>query len=167
MKRATLLVLAVALSAARPAAAQEPAACTYDACALRVEDNRIVRGARGAQVARWGLFQTPELTSLVQGSAQAEEHARIFDRTAPRAQWVSLAGALLLVAPRLNDDRHTSDVELGAVISGAALTLYGATLQVRAQRALSRAVWWYNRDLPPAPPSAQGSAPSAVPAPRH
>jgi hypothetical protein len=151
MTRASLLIVAPAVFLITPALGQEASACTYDTCALRVEGARILRGAEGTPAGRWGLFQTPDLTYLVQSSERATEHARIFEQTAPTAQWLGLAGALLLVAPRWETDRNVTSLELGAVIAGAGLSIYGTHLQVRAQRALSRAIWWYNRDLPRSP----------------
>ena len=39
-------------------------------------------------------------------------------------------------------------VPLGAVAVSLGLTLYGDRRMDRALRGLSRAIWWYNRDVP-------------------
>jgi hypothetical protein len=66
----------------------------------------------------------------------------------PRAAAATLAGSLLFVVPALYDQQDPG-VVLAASVGGAALTLYGTLALLRAQRALSRSIWWYNESLVP------------------
>jgi hypothetical protein len=39
-------------------------------------------------------------------------------------------------------------VRRGALVAGIGVMFYGTRVRTQAQRAFSRALWWYNRDLP-------------------
>jgi hypothetical protein len=155
MSVAKLLIPALLLHfslAALQAQVPEPA-CTYRECALRIEPRwlgtAVVQGAEGQIVARVGMAGTrPALGTLVVRSDSAVVHARRFERLAPRAAAATLAGSLLFVVPALADQDDPA-VVLGASVGGAALTLYGTVALLRAQRALSRSIWWYNESLVP------------------
>ena len=162
--RARLLTALGALSlplvAPRPLPAQQPplASCSYDACALRVEPRflglALVRGTAGESVARLGLFG-PNLERIVQDADSAVRHARQYRRSQNRGGAAALAGTALTVAAvvQCRDEGFyivpdCSRTALSMFIGGAALSLYGGFELARANRALSRAVWWYNRALP-------------------
>jgi hypothetical protein len=99
-------------------------------------------------VDRIGFFGARTLRTLVQDSERALEHARVYERDAPSAAWLGLAGGLLVVLPLAFQDELGSGVAIGASVAGLGLSLYGTHLQIRSQRAFSRALWWYNRELP-------------------
>ena len=159
----------VALAAHAPSSGAQPAnapagvtaapACTYDACALRVEQRAILRGAGGARVGRLGTFGAPALAPIVAGSDSAARHAADFDRDYGTGKKLLHGGALAALVPltvvynrTLFDDGRdvrTGDwVLLAAAIPGLAVEIWGARKVERSLRSLSRAVWWYNRDLP-------------------
>lgn len=153
--RASLLILIVSAGAV---GAQSPApadGCTYDRCALRVEDRALVRGAYGERVVALGPFGSgPARVQWLGDSARAQ--ARKYGVENERAQWLGGIGALLSVASIViaqRDDRgwpYTSDdpLPVALVLGGSGLLLASVPFQLRAQRALSRAVWWHNRELP-------------------
>lgn len=125
--------------------------CAYRSCALRVEPRgfgtSIVRGAEGEPVARvalWGI--RPGLPSLVSRSDSAVAYARRYQRLAPPAAALTLAGSLILALPAVQRDLGDG-ARIGVTIGGTAATLYGTTLVVRANRALSRSIWWHNEAL--------------------
>ncbi len=154
-----VFLLAFALATVPPAFAQEVPAdslCTYDTCALRVESaflgTRLVRGIEGVPVAGVGLFGS-NLSEVVGSSERALEHARIYDRTRTPAVLTALGAGLLLGfgAATAQDDQVSDGVSLGMTLGGLGLTVVSIRLGSQSQRAFSRALWWYNRDLPRGP----------------
>ena len=165
--RALLPALVGALAlAALPLRAQTPdsaragiAGCTYDTCALRFEQGwfstGVVRGAAGVRVARSG-FLGYDLRDIVAGSDSASRWARVHRRDQGRAAVLGIvAGAAVVVAlydpDRYEDGNYRFPEEgwrIGTAAGGVVLGLVSTHFQMRAQRALARTIWWYNRELP-------------------
>jgi F420-dependent methylenetetrahydromethanopterin dehydrogenase len=130
--------------------AQEP---SYDENALRVEsrlgDLQIVRGTQNVVVASASLFHGPKVANLVVQSDKALAEARMFEREYGPGQAVLALGIAALgaavVTGNLSDTNAAVPISLSA--ASFALIAYGGTKLERAHRALSRAIWWYNRDL--------------------
>jgi len=126
---------------------------TYDDNALRVESQRgnlqIVRGIQGTVVARSGVFHGPKVASLVTRSDSALAEARVFERSFDRGQYVTAVGIATLGAAigawRIRDINPA--IPTGLTIVSVSLMTYGGTKLERAYRALSKAIWWYNREL--------------------
>jgi hypothetical protein len=124
--------------------------CTYDRCALRLEsgwwNRKIVRGGPGEQVARLGLFGDRVL-AVVRGDS-ATYYARSYEGSSARGAAAFTIGSVLLLTPL---SRHTppdhSPREVTVMVSGFILQLVGAHYFHRAERSLSRALWWHNREL--------------------
>jgi hypothetical protein len=135
---------------------QQPAACTYDTCALRVErgwwSTHLVRGTEGARVVSLGLF-APDLESVVQRSDSAARHARAFRRDSNRGSVLGLVSIVLvtLSIPSLGSDGgDIDDVEdwrWAALAGGFGIGLAAGYYEIRAHRSLERSIWWYNREL--------------------
>lgn len=153
------VVLAAALCA-RPALAQAPPleGCSYDRCALRVEPRvfeapQIVRGTFGVPVASLGLLGA-DVERIVQGADSAVRQARAYRDSRRRTLAAGAASVVLASAAVAQCD------EPGFILPGCsgsagplfvaaiAGTIYGSVEHARANRALSRALWWYNRALP-------------------
>jgi hypothetical protein len=126
---------------------------SYDENALRVEsrygDLQIVRGVQGTVVARAGIFRGPKVASIVSRSERALAEARVFERDYQPGQSIIAIGiATLGVAigawriPEINPAIPT-----GLTIVSVSLITYGGMKLESAYRALSKAIWWYNRDL--------------------
>jgi hypothetical protein len=126
---------------------------TYDENALRVDQHRgtisIVRGVSETVVLRVGAFRAVDVAGIVSPSANAVTQAKIFEHDYRPGTWmVSLGIATLGVAlgshqiPDLNQAVLT-----GLTIAGVSLITYGGWRLGNAYRALSKSVWWYNRDL--------------------
>jgi hypothetical protein len=153
------VLLAAALGAAvAPAAAraQSPApACSYDTCALRREgvffSQRVLAGAQGRVVARGG-FSGFRLDSAMAGSPRALTELRIHRREARRGSLLTLVGgvvtAVRVVQAARDDGRRNSTETTAIVAGGAVVSLVGGWRIQIADRALNRALWWHNRDLP-------------------
>jgi hypothetical protein len=146
--------LAAALLVALGPAAAGAQACSYDRCALRREgvffSQRIVAGVDGRVVARQG-FAGFRLDSALAGSDRALAEARVHRRETGVGGLLMLAGTVLgavaLVDAARNGDELTAG--RGAMLAGgAALSVVGGWRLQIADRALNRAIWWYNRELP-------------------
>lgn len=139
--------------------------CPYDTCALRIEPElfgapRIVRGVDALPAGRIGVLFGDDLSRAVVDNEVAYGFARRSETARLPAAALAVAGTLAtfygllyLQVDRsfeneygeLSDDRAAG--ALAAVVIGGGLTIAGGALQVRANRAQSRAVWEYNRGL--------------------
>lgn len=149
--------LAVALCAAQllllGATAMSAQDSTYDANALRVEshlgDLQIVRGVQGTVVARAGVFHGPKVANLVSQSERALAEARVFERDYEPGQYVAALGIATLgaaIGASRIPDINTA-IPSGLTAASFLLIAYGGSKMENAYRALSKAIWWYNRDL--------------------
>jgi hypothetical protein len=126
---------------------------TYDEKALRVDQRHgtisIVQGASETTVLKIGAFRTAHVTGIVSPSPNAVAEARIFERDyLPGARITSLGIAMLGAAigsSKIADLNQA--VPIGLSIAGVSLIIYGGRKLENAYRALSKSVWWYNRDL--------------------
>jgi hypothetical protein len=148
--------LAASLAAgAAPLAAAGAQGCTYDRCALKREgvffSQRILAGVEGRVVARQG-FAGFRLDSALAGSGRALAEARVHRREAALGGVLLLAGTALGAAAVIADSRdgryEFRGTTAALVLGGTALTGVGGWRAQIADRALARALWWYNRDLP-------------------
>jgi hypothetical protein len=126
---------------------------SYDEGALRIEghrgDMRIVRGVQGTVLASISGFRTPDVVKLVSPSEKAMFEARSFAHDYGPGSWLTAFGIAAFGAgigtSRIHD--LNSSVPIGLTIGGAALMVYGGGRLQHAYNALSRSIWWYNRDL--------------------
>jgi hypothetical protein len=133
-----------------PMTAQEP---TYDENALRVEQNRgsisIVRGVSESVVLKVGAFRAADVARVVSPSANAVTQAKIFDHDYRAGTWILSLGIATLGAAigshQIADLNRA--IPTGLTIAGVSMITYGGWTLGNALRALSRSVWWYNRDL--------------------
>ena len=144
----TFLCLAGSLSA------QTTESCTYDTCALRIERSRILRGVTGQRAGSLLIFSNPRLDLLVTPSDSALAHAMVFQRNFRSGMTMvfvgsvvgGIAGAVLI--PTLAAYEEPSLLLTAGLVGGLSMQLVGAFRVQRALNAASRAIWWYNRDLP-------------------
>ena len=138
------------ITGASAMAAQES---VYDENALRVESRqgnlRIVRGVEGIVVARAGILHGPRVADLVMRSDSALAAAKVFERDYDPGQWVLGLGIATLGAAIGASRIHDINPAIQGSLTAASVILlaYGASKLDSAYRALSRAIWWYNRDL--------------------
>ena len=100
-------------------------------------------------VGRIGPFSS-DLERLVQESDSARAYARGYRADQTAAVALSLLGSAVFVFSTLHAPFDSDTQFLGLVIGGG-VTLGSAYFGVQAQRALARAVWWYNRSLEQSP----------------
>jgi hypothetical protein len=143
------------LAAQQPVAATAPAGCTYATCALRVEPRfwvpaRLVRGAAGVEVGRLGGFGGG-VDTLLAGPDSAAAYARGYVKAARTSSVLGLAGAVAYVVVLWRTDNFRDDIDntsVAAGLAGVGFAIASIPFVLRAQRDLSRAVWWYNAALP-------------------
>jgi hypothetical protein len=125
----------------------------YDQNALRVQsvrgDLQIVRGAQDVVVAHSRFFHGPKLSNLVTQSDSAVAEAKIFERDYLPGQYIAGLGLAMMGAAfgvsRIHDINTL--IPGGLTVASFALIVYGAGRLESAYRALSKAIWLYNRDL--------------------
>ena len=132
--------------------AQPDSVRSYDNNALRVEphfgDLRIVRGVDGPIVGKIGTFSRVDLTKLVAPSENALKEAVEFNRNHGPGTLASAVGGIVLgVSLVVASNNDPSWGIVSAELAGSGLLIYGGVRLNRAFNALSKAIWWYNRDL--------------------
>ena len=143
------LVMGLGLMTAAGLQAQDK---TYDTQALRIDAGpgtlRVVRGVGDSVVLKIGDFRPVDLTGLVSSSPNAVAQARLFEANYHRGGWITGLGIALMGVSigvsRLDVDRL---IPSALTITSIGLIAYGASKLELAYRGLSKAIWWYNRDL--------------------
>ena len=135
------------------ASAMDAQDSSYDENALRVEtrygDLQIVRGVQGTVVARAGVFRGPKVADIVSGSERALAEAKAFERDYQPGQSVLAIGIATLGAAigAWRVPEISPAIPASLTIVSVSLITYGGMKLEGAYRALSKAIWWYNRDL--------------------
>lgn len=152
-----------ALAVTRAAGAQAPvgptaipASCTYATCALRVENgflsSGLVRGASGERVGgRLSAFGGG-IEPLLAGPDSAQTYARAYVRDTRRGATLGLLGSIAAIALFVRTEGRTSgdvdDTSTALAAASVGFAVAAIPFMIRAQRDLSRSVWWYNSALP-------------------
>jgi hypothetical protein len=140
---------------------RELGTCTYYACALRIEEGTVLKGAEGHRIT--------DLHAFPWSSDSASAHAagyRANHTTGTALRVLAFAGTLgslgLILkatadameaeeADETDQDAATADFEqqyriaIGISLGSSAVGLVGRLFDSRARKQLSRAVWWHNR----------------------
>jgi hypothetical protein len=124
----------------------------YDAKALRFESRwgsaDIIRGADATVIGTAGWFRDFDVEKLIESSPHAVAEARAFKTNNFRGSLVGGLGALTLVTGAIltaNSSNNAASPIL--MIAGAGAMAWGAQHLNSGYSALSRSLWWYNRDL--------------------
>ena len=134
------------------AAGSEAQDKTYDAEALRIDAGpgtlRVVRGVGDSVVLKIGDFKSADLSGLVSSSPNAVAQARLFEANYHRGGWITGLG-IALMGVSIGVSRLDTDqlIPSALTLTSLGLIAYGASKLERAYRGLSKAIWWYNRDL--------------------
>ena len=125
---------------------------TYDAQALRFESRwgsvNIIRGSGSRVVGTVGWFRRFDVEKLVESSPRAVTEAHVFQQNSFRGSLVGGLGAATIgvgIIVASNSSNNAASPIL--IIAGAGAIGWGAQHMNRAYSALSRSLWWYNRDL--------------------
>jgi hypothetical protein len=155
MMKITAVALALASAAAltvTPAAAQQQAApsCPWDECALRVKaptlstPAMLVRGRGDVEVVRLGMLE-PAVAPFMAASDSAVVHATVYDVLFDRGSMISIAGTVVAIAGPILFRSTIQKIAWTGV--GVGVSFYGGHVTNVANEALSRAIWWHNREL--------------------
>lgn len=149
-------ILALAMLAAAPltataqSATRAPSGCTYETCALRVEQrfwtpSRLVRGRDGVEVGKLGGFGGG-VDSLLAGPDTAAMYARRYVKAARTSNALALLGTAAVVAMFIHmDDGHDPDgTDIALGVTGVAFGIAAIPIRLHATQSLSRSVWFYN-----------------------
>ena len=141
-----------AIAAASPKKPAPTAESTYDSRALRLESDfgriRILQGADGLVVGTAGVFKSANAEKIVAGSARAETEAKLFRESHRRGALSAAVGAVTLVVGIVASSSNANNAATPVImIAGAGGMVWGARQLNSAYSSLSRAIWWYNRDL--------------------
>ena len=130
-----------------------PASGEYDRRALRFESHRgtirVLQGNDGTVVGGTQWFRRFDLASIVSSSDRAVSEAEAFNRNRTPGMWalslgiVAVAADAVVVRATHNPGIVTSVLGVGGVM----LMVYGGQRLDMASEALSKSLWWYNRDL--------------------
>ncbi len=127
--------------------------CTYDACALRMRYRfmgaRLVQGVEEKPVGSVGLF-AGSMPLLADRSDSAGIYYRAFHSANKSSSWLLLGGVAAFATGfvvAVSDGEHA--VVTVSFVAGLGLLTGGLVRSSQAQERLSKAVWWYNRALPP------------------
>ena len=134
--------------------------CTYDRCALWLDEPGLLQGAEGRVLARRRWFRQLPLRRFVSGDS-AIHHATLYEREERRGSTLSLVGALAMTAGMViafahdcgmggNACRMSNETAIGTVtlmLGGMAIDIVGERSTNRATRARARALWWHNRQF--------------------
>jgi hypothetical protein len=104
---------------------------------------------QGKVLGTLGLFRSLDIEQVVARSPVAASEARIYKINYRQGEIVGSIGVTAFIAGLfLSGNTHYNASTPILIIAGAAATLWGGQHLNTAFTALSRAVWWYNRDLP-------------------
>ena len=149
---ATARAPGAASSAPSIPARAEDSTHSYDARALRFESSwgnvRLIRGADGPVVGTGGWFRDFEVEKLLASSPSAVAQARVYQTNNFRGSLVGGIGAattVIGIVVTANRSNNASSPVL--IIGGVGAMVWGAQHLSMSYSALSRALWWYNRDL--------------------
>lgn len=125
---------------------------SYDARSLRFESSwgnvRLIRGADGRVVGTSGWFRDFDLEKALASSPSAVAQARVYQTNNFRGSLVGGIGAATTVVGVLVAAKGSNNASSPVlVIGGVGAMVWGAQHLSMSYSALSRALWWYNRDL--------------------
>lgn len=145
-----------AVDAATPPPTTRPASVdsvrSYDSQALRFESRwgsaDIKRGAAGSSIGTVGWFRNFDVEQLVSASPRAVTEARTFRAENFHGSLATGVGALtFLTGVILTSNSSNNAASPILIIVGAGGIAWGAQHLQLGYSALTRAFWWYNRDL--------------------
>jgi hypothetical protein len=136
------------------AAVRAPSGCTYERCALRVEEAffsapRLLRGRTGVEVGRLSAFGGG-VDTLLAGPDSAAVYGRRYVTAIRHSTVLGLLGAAAYVVVLVRSDDFRNDLDDGSIavaVAGTGFAIASIPFTLHAKRSLSRAVWFYNAAL--------------------
>ena len=129
-------------------AAPAQQACTYEQCALRMEENDVVAGQAGRKIGSLGFMRHTDMAQTFSASDSAAAHYAEFQDYYITGSLLSGLTGTTLTGVWIFRDKLSTGYEIGIILSALVLGAVGNHHAKRARQGLARAIWWYNRDLP-------------------
>ena len=143
------LLIAAAVPVILPAQRPDSAACSYRACAVRLEPSwggpRLVQGIQGQTVGSLGIFRTN--LSVLESTDSSAAYVRSFRRAHRASTMLAFVGSVATVVfvHTARDDEFLTGTTPLVSAGVAAVALYASLpFTLKAQRSLARAIWWHN-----------------------
>jgi hypothetical protein len=128
-----------------PAAANATGALRFESSWGNVS---IIRGADGPVVGTLGWFRDFDLTQLLASSPPAAADVHAFESNNFRGSVLGVIGATTtLIGVAVTANRSNNAASPVLIIGGVGAMVWGAQHLSMSYSALSRALWFYNRDL--------------------
>jgi hypothetical protein len=108
---------------------------------------KIIRGADGPVVGTAGWFRSFDVEQVVAASSAARAEARVFKSNNFRGSLVGTIGAVATVVGVVVASQGSNAASPILIIGGIGAMGWGVHHLNKATAALSRSLWWYNRDL--------------------
>src|SRR5215210_3452251 len=140
----------VVLSGSNARAQSTDSTRRYDQ-ALRFEsywgNAKIIRGADGPVVGTAGWFRSFDVEQVVAASPAARAEARVFKSNNFQGSLVGTIGAAATLVGVVVASKGSNAASPILIIGGVGAMGWGLHHLNKATAALSRSLWWYNRDL--------------------
>ncbi len=144
-----LLLAMLFIPSAAPLEAQATAGCTYDQCALKLKrgflSRKLIAGTQEEHVANV-YFLAPYLERFAERSDSAAYYYARFRSKQNSSTWFALGSLAAFAAALIVNDSNEPVAGTLLVLGVGGLTV-SLVRSLPAPNDLSRAIWWYNRDL--------------------
>jgi hypothetical protein len=141
----------VVLGASAAGAQRSDSTRAYDSQALRFEsywgNAKIIRGADGPVVGTAGWFRSFDVEKAVAGSSAAVAEARVYKKNNFSGTVVGSVGAVATLVGVVVASKGSSAASPILIIGGVGAMGWSIQHLNTALAALSRSLWWYNRDI--------------------
>lgn len=124
--------------------------CDYDSCGLRLWDSDVLEGRTGERVAGFGFFRPPDMAQRFASSDSATSYLEVVEESYTRGRVIWFAGQVVSAVGALlyfSSEKSTQRWGLALQTAGFSAGWLGQRRVGRAEEAMSRAIWWYNRDV--------------------
>ncbi|HEY0672777.1 MAG TPA: hypothetical protein VGD27_10945 [Longimicrobiales bacterium] len=141
---AWICALFIALDA-QSANAQQ--ACTYDQCALRREQEKVLAGREAKPIGTLGFLDATDMTEIFAANDSAARYYRAFHNNYVAGSALNLVSTITFGGWWFFRKDLSTRAEIGFALTGLISGFFGSSLETKADEGLARAIWWYNRDL--------------------
>jgi hypothetical protein len=142
------LLLAPLLSAVMADTAIGQQLCTtYDQCALRREQEKVLAGREARLIGTLGFLNATDMTALFAVNDSAARYYDSFHDNYVAGTALNLVSTITIGGWWFFRKDLSTRAEIGFALTGLITGFFGSSLETKADQSLARAIWWYNRDL--------------------
>lgn len=151
MKISTLLrsaLLFLLLCAGNAGSAHAQRLCTtYDECALRREQEKILAGREGRLVGNLSFLGATDMRAIFSVNDSAAHYYESFHRNYVAGSALNLVSTITIGGWWFFRKDLSTRSEIGFALTGVITGIIGSHLETKADQGIARAMWWYNRGL--------------------